>query len=111
MLDITAIHSLGDLSHSLAHINLFSASMALDWSSFDISNHLDFGQSSWQIHWQQGLHHTSELIAQATKEGQFQGDVLGDMGKGWRKFVESGQIWAMIIGAIAGYLFRSVTSM
>ncbi|MEI6428732.1 MAG: hypothetical protein WCO45_10165 [Pseudanabaena sp. ELA607] len=110
MLDTLSINVIADLSHSLAapSHSLANSLMAMDFSSLDLSSYAEPWQNSWQHSWQ----HTSELIAQLSKDGQqFQGDVLGDMGKGWRKFVESGQIWAMIIGAIAGYLFRSVTSM
>jgi hypothetical protein len=46
-----------------------------------------------------------DLIAQ-----QFKQDVVGDLAKGWDGFVKSGQIWAMIIGVIVGYLFRSITN-
>ncbi|MFN5657550.1 MAG: hypothetical protein ACK47D_06735 [Pseudanabaena sp.] len=45
-----------------------------------------------------------DLIAQ-----QFRQDVLGDIGKGWDGFVKSGQIWALLIGTVIGYLFRSIT--
>jgi hypothetical protein len=37
-------------------------------------------------------------------------DVLGDFGKGWNNFVKTGQIWALMIGVVVGYLFRSVTN-
>jgi hypothetical protein len=45
-----------------------------------------------------------DLIAQ-----QFKQDVMGDIGKGWDGFVKSGQIWALLIGTVIGYLFRSIT--
>jgi hypothetical protein len=50
------------------------------------------------------------LLAQAQKSGQFNQDVLSDMTKGWNNFVKSGQVWALIIGLVLGYLFRSVTA-
>jgi hypothetical protein len=46
-----------------------------------------------------------DLIAQ-----QFKQDVMGDIGKGWDSFVKSGQIWALLIGVVVGYLFRSITN-
>jgi cation transporter-like permease len=46
-----------------------------------------------------------DLIAQ-----QFKQDVMGDLGKGWDNFVKTGQIWALIIGVVVGYLFRSITA-
>ncbi|OIP68695.1 MAG: hypothetical protein AUK48_15530 [Oscillatoriales cyanobacterium CG2_30_44_21] len=46
-----------------------------------------------------------DLIAQ-----QFKQDVVGDLAKGWNNFVKSGQIWALMIGVVVGYLFRSITN-
>ena len=46
-----------------------------------------------------------DLIAQ-----QYNQNVLADFGRGWDSFVKSGQIWALLIGAIVGYLFRSITN-
>jgi fructose-specific phosphotransferase system IIC component len=40
----------------------------------------------------------------------FRQDVLGDIRKGWNGFVESGQIWALLIGIVAGYMLKSITS-
>ena len=45
------------------------------------------------------------LIAQ-----QYNQNVLADFGRGWDSFVRSGQIWALMIGVIVGYLFRSITN-
>ncbi|MEE3718189.1 hypothetical protein V2H45_15720 [Tumidithrix elongata RA019] len=76
---------------------------AIDVSSFDLSlfdfNLLDF--NIFDVDW--------TTLAQ-TGDKQFPQDVLGDMGKGWNGFVKSGQIWALLIGLIAGYLFRSITA-
>lgn len=33
-------------------------------------------------------------------------DILGQIKRAWDNFVETGQIWALIIGMILGYLFR-----
>ncbi|MGK7933606.1 MAG: hypothetical protein AB4041_19540 [Microcystaceae cyanobacterium] len=35
--------------------------------------------------------------------------VLEKMQASWRKFIETGQVWALIIGFIIGYIFRSFT--
>ncbi len=40
----------------------------------------------------------------------FQQDVLGDLGKGWKSFVETKQYVSLIIGFTLGYLLRSVTN-
>lgn len=37
-------------------------------------------------------------------------DVLGQMQKGWNNFINSGQVWALLIGLVIGYMFRSLTS-
>ncbi|MGD1849055.1 MAG: hypothetical protein ACFCBU_00060 [Cyanophyceae cyanobacterium] len=36
-------------------------------------------------------------------------DLAGDVQSAWNNFVESGQIWALIIGVIFGYMFRTFT--
>jgi hypothetical protein len=41
---------------------------------------------------------------------QFNQDILGDMQKGFNHFVQTGQVWALIIGVVLGYLLRSVTA-
>jgi hypothetical protein len=46
------------------------------------------------------------ILAQAVKDPK----VLDQMQDAWNNFVDSGQIWAMIIGIIFGYMFRSFTS-
>jgi hypothetical protein len=84
MIDI--LHSLiGSVDASSLDFNLFSNFNLLDLNVF----HTDW-----------------TTLAQQ----QFQQDVIGDMGKGWNGFVKSGQIWALLIGLVAGYLFRSITA-
>ncbi|MEB3291423.1 MAG: hypothetical protein VKI82_16010 [Leptolyngbya sp.] len=41
---------------------------------------------------------------------QFDQDILGDLGKVWNTFIESGQVWALIIGIVIGYMVRSLTA-
>ncbi len=36
-------------------------------------------------------------------------DVIGQMTEAWQNFVETGQIWAMLIGIVLGYIFASFT--
>lgn len=33
-------------------------------------------------------------------------DIMGQIKNSWDNFVETGQIWALIIGMVVGYLFR-----
>lgn len=37
-------------------------------------------------------------------------DIIADFQKSWKNFVESGQIWALGIGFVLGYMFRTFTS-
>lgn len=41
---------------------------------------------------------------------QFDQDILGDMVSMWNTFIESGQVWALIIGLVIGYLLRGITA-
>lgn len=41
---------------------------------------------------------------------QFDQDILGDMGRLWNTFIESGQVWALLIGVVVGYLLRNLTA-
>ena len=44
-------------------------------------------------------------IAQAVKD-----DLFNNVGVSWNNFIQSGQVWALMIGFVLGYLFRSITS-
>ncbi len=37
-------------------------------------------------------------------------DVLGQMQQAWNNFVLTGQVWALLIGLVIGYVLRSLTS-
>jgi hypothetical protein len=41
---------------------------------------------------------------------QFDQDILGDIAAAWKVFLESGQIWALLIGIVIGYLIRNLTA-
>ena len=56
-----------------------------------------------------------EAFSQTTTHGivlaqQFDQDILGDLNGAFGNFVESGQLWAMLIGFVIGYIFKSLTS-
>ena len=36
-------------------------------------------------------------------------DIIGQMTDAWNNFVETGQVWAMLIGIFLGYLFANFT--
>ncbi|MEM8604877.1 MAG: hypothetical protein AAGF24_13705 [Cyanobacteria bacterium P01_H01_bin.121] len=65
-----------------------------------------------------GLTHLSPLLHSLPQQvpgdaiilaQQFEQDVMGDAQQMFQKFVESGQVWALLIGIIVGYLFNSLT--
>ncbi|MDB9374019.1 hypothetical protein [Nodularia sphaerocarpa] len=37
-------------------------------------------------------------------------DVLGQMQQAWNNFVVTGQVWALLIGMVIGYVLRGLTS-
>jgi len=47
----------------------------------------------------------SDLLAQMIEDP----DIIGQMTDAWNNFVETGQIWAMLIGIFLGYVFASFT--
>jgi hypothetical protein len=44
-------------------------------------------------------------IAQAVKD-----DLFNNVGQSWNNFIQSGQVWALMIGFMVGYFFRGLTS-
>ena len=48
---------------------------------------------------------TTPIIAQTFEENFFErsGDIIGD-------FVESGQLWALLLGVVLGYVIRGITA-
>jgi hypothetical protein len=74
----------------------------------DLTSHLSAINSASYFHLNIADLHSyihMDLVAQ-----QFNQDVMGDLAKGWNNFVKSGQIWALVIGVVVGYLFRSITN-
>lgn len=63
-------------------------------------------------HWvdiSQGLHwHLPFDLAQATRKIEV--DLFGDIQRSFNNFVKTGQIWALLVGFIMGYIVRSFTS-
>ncbi len=37
-------------------------------------------------------------------------DIMGQMQDAWYNFVDSGQVWALLIGLLIGYSFKGLTS-
>jgi hypothetical protein len=92
--------SISDVLGNLANFDISTLDIStLDLSQIDLSLDLKLNTDWIEI-----------AQTEAPKNTQFNQNVVGDMGKGWNNFVKSGQVWALIIGATLGYLFRSVTS-
>ncbi|NEQ44871.1 MAG: hypothetical protein F6K00_15420 [Leptolyngbya sp. SIOISBB] len=53
--------------------------------------------------WRQGM---TPILAQE----QFEQDILADLGNVIGNFIESGQVWALLIGFVLGYILRGVTT-
>lgn len=56
------------------------------------------------------IHHNyllpfSSLLAQTVTDP----DVLGQMQDAWTNFIDSGQVWALVIGMFFGYTFKGFT--
>lgn len=47
----------------------------------------------------------NSLLAQVLEDV----DIIADLTNAWKNYVESGQIWATLIGFILGYIFASFT--
>ncbi len=52
------------------------------------------------------------LATAAVAQGstKFDQDILGQLSQAYQHFVDSGQVWALLIGAVLGYLLRSLTA-
>ncbi len=50
--------------------------------------------------------HEITLLAQTIEDP----DVLGQMQDAWYNFIDSGQVWALLIGVFVGYSFKGLTS-
>ncbi len=56
------------------------------------------------------IHHNyllpvSSLLAQQIEDP----DILGQIQDAWKNFIETGQVWALLIGMFFGYTFKGFT--
>ncbi|OLP17243.1 hypothetical protein BST81_17385 [Leptolyngbya sp. 'hensonii'] len=58
----------------------------------------------------QGLHWHLSWDGTVLAQQQFNQDIMSDMQKAFNHFVKTGQVWALLVGIILGYLFKSLTS-
>jgi len=56
----------------------------------------------WML-WQSSAHGT--VLAQDLSRF----DIIGDLTKAFNNFIQSGQVWALLIGLVVGYLLKSIT--
>ncbi len=77
------IHLIQDVAPSLAHFTPWSAGDGWLWHV-----NVDWG-----------------ILAQ-----QFDTDVFAGFRNAWNYFIKSGQVWALIIGIVLGYLIRGLTT-
>ena len=47
----------------------------------------------------------SSILAQVIEDP----DILGQIQDAWHNFIDSGQVWAMLIGVFFGYTFKGFT--
>ncbi|WP_414549794.1 hypothetical protein [Anabaena sp. CCY 0017] len=57
-----------------------------------------------QLVWQLPVNLT--MLAQSINDP----DVVGQMQQAWNNFVLTGQVWALLIGLVIGYILRGLTS-
>ncbi len=56
------------------------------------------------------LENLIHFTSQSTQIAASSPDILADIQQAWNHFVQTGQLWALIIGVVVGYIFRSITS-
>ncbi|MBD0388875.1 MAG: hypothetical protein ICV54_20795 [Nostoc sp. C3-bin3] len=57
-----------------------------------------------QLYWQLPVNLTA--LAQTITDP----NVMGQMEKAWSHFIQTGQVWALLIGLVIGYMIRNLTS-
>ena len=67
------------------------------WTTILFSNPVN-GTSKIPVNW--------TVIAQNVSDP----DVMGQMEKAFNNFIETGQVWALLIGLVVGYMIRNLTS-
>ncbi|MGP1387416.1 MAG: hypothetical protein ACTS2F_27900 [Thainema sp.] len=69
---------------------------------------LEINYEPMPIDWHMELFSTTD--AQDLVLAQFEQDLWGDVSGAFNNFVESGQLWALLIGIVLGYLLKGLTS-
>lgn len=71
----------------------------------EVKAHRELIQLDWQTDWVSITDTYDLILAQ-----QFEQNLWGDVSSWFNNLVESGQLWALLIGIIVGYIFRGLTS-
>lgn len=58
----------------------------------------------------EGLNHLLSLDWSVFAQLQTDTNIFSNVGKAWDNFVKTGQVWAMLIGIVIGYLFKTFTT-
>jgi hypothetical protein len=66
-----------------------------------MNNALD---TMYQLGWHLPVYSTT--IAQTVKDA----DLIGQMQTAFNHFIQTGQVWALLIGLVIGYMIRNLTS-
>jgi hypothetical protein len=66
-----------------------------------MNNALD---TMYQLGWHLSVYSTT--IAQTIKDP----DIIGQMQTAFNHFIQTGQVWALLIGLVIGYMIRNLTS-
>ncbi|MCC5626276.1 hypothetical protein [Nostoc sp. CHAB 5715] len=64
-----------------------------------------FNNLTFQVLWHLPINLTA-LLAQTITDP----DLMGQIEKSWRHFIQTGQVWALLIGLVIGYIIRNLTS-
>ncbi|AFZ58081.1 hypothetical protein H6G54_15845 [Anabaena cylindrica FACHB-243] len=67
-------------------------------------NYLSVSDSISQLLWHLPVDIT--FLAQQVRDA----DLMGQVQRNWNHFVQTGQIWALLIGLVIGYMLKSLTS-
>ena len=70
-----------------------------------VLNHINPGHETLNA-----LHYVTSIDWHGLAQLQTDTNVFDQFGRSWDNFVKTGQIWAMLIGIVIGYLFKSFTS-
>ncbi len=57
-----------------------------------------------------GLSHQLSVDGLVLAQLKTNTDLFGNVGSAWNNFVKTGQLWALLIGIVIGYVFKGFTT-